>query len=302
MRDLQFADMHLFARVAELGTLSAVARERDAPVSQVSRTLARIEKACGARLIHRSTHGLSLTAEGQTFFDYCRRVLGTLDELEGEFADKAREVSGQVRVAASTVVAQYQLVPSLAGLAERHPRLQVELEVSDRLVDMVREGVDLAIRTATNLPDTLVARRIGSLGRGLYAAPAYAKAHGLPRHPDELPAHKLVTNSLATQLNQWPLVVDGEPRMFDAVGHWRANDTNMAASMVLQGLGIGRLATLVGEALVHEKRLVRVLENYVNLDPSPVFAVTASGRHRLPKIRACIEYWAEWFGRTEQPR
>src|SRR4051812_32699126 len=109
MRDLQFADMHLFARVAELGTLSAVARERDAPVSQVSRNLARIEKACGARLIHRSTHGLSLTNEGQTFFDYCKRLLGTLDELEGEFASQSGEPSGTVCVAASTVVAQYQL-------------------------------------------------------------------------------------------------------------------------------------------------------------------------------------------------
>jgi DNA-binding transcriptional LysR family regulator len=298
MRDLQFADMHLFARVAELGTLSAVARERDAPVSQVSRTLARIEKACAARLIHRSTHGLSLTAEGQTFLDYCRRVLGTLDELEGEFADKAREVSGLVRVAASTVVAQYQLVPSLPGLAQRHPRLQVELEVGDRLVDMAREGVDLAIRTVNNLPDTVVARRIGSLGRRLYAAPAYAAAHGLPQHPDELRQHKLVTNSLAMQLNQWPFVIDGEPHVFEAVGHWRANDTNMAAAMVLQGLGIGRLASLVGDALVREQRLVPVLQAHVDANPSPVFAVTASGRHRLPKIRACIEYWAEWFQPT----
>src|SRR5688500_15440728 len=124
MRDLQFDDMHLFARVAELGTLSAVARERDVPVSQVSRTLSRIEKACGARLIHRSTHGLSLTAEGRTFLDHCRRMLAALDELEGDFATKARTPAGLVRVAASTVVAHYQLVPSLAGLAVRWPQLR----------------------------------------------------------------------------------------------------------------------------------------------------------------------------------
>src|SRR4051812_24787812 len=136
MRDLQFDDMHLFARVAELGTLSAVARERDVPGSQVSRSLSRIEKACGARLIHRSTPGLSLTPEGQTFRDYCGRMVTTLDELEGEFAGKSKEVGGVVRVAASTVVAHYQLVPSLAGLAQKHPRLRIELEVGDRLLDM----------------------------------------------------------------------------------------------------------------------------------------------------------------------
>jgi DNA-binding transcriptional LysR family regulator len=298
MRDLQFDDMHLFARVADLGTLSAVARERDVPVSQVSRTLSRIEKACGARLIHRSTHGLSLTPEGQTFREYCDRMTATLDELEGEFATKSREVSGSVRVAASTVIAQYQLVPSLHGLKQRHPRLQVELEVGDRLMDMAREGIDIAIRTVTNLPDTVVARQIGTLGRGLYAAPSYVKAAGLPAHPDELKQHRLITNSAVTVLNQWPFLIKGKPLVFQAEGHWRTNDTNMAATMVLQGLGIGRLATLVGDVLVAQKLLVPVLEKLVDRGPSPVYAVTAGGRHRLPKIRACIDYWAEWFGQT----
>ena len=299
MRDLQFADMHLFARVAELGTLSAVARERDVPVSQVSRNLSRIEQACGARLIHRSTHGLSLTAEGQTFFDYCSRVLGTLDELEGEFASKAREASGQVRVAASTVVAQYQLVPSLAGLGERHPKLQVELEVGDRTADLARERIDIAIRTVSQLPETVVARRIGTLGRALYAAPAYVAAAGLPSHPEALREHRLVSNTAVPMLNQWPFVIRGKPWVFQAVGQWRTNDTNMAATMVLQGLGIGRLATLVGDALVREGQLVPVLEGYTDPQPVPVYAITASGRHRLPKIRACIDYWSEWFGRDQ---
>ena len=299
MRELQFDDMHLFARVAERGTLSAVARERDVPVSQVSRSLARIEKACGARLIHRSTHGLSLTPEGQTFNEYCRRMIGTLDELEGEFAGKTREVSGVVRVAASTVVAQYQLVPSLSGLGARHPRLRVELEVGDRLLDMARDGIDIAIRTVSNLPDTVVARQIGSLGRALYASPAYASAHGLPSHPDGLGEHALITNSHVTMLNQWPFLVRGKPMEFAAEGHWRTNDTNMAATMVLQGLGIGRLATLVGDVLVRQKLLVPVLGKYVDLRPVPVYAVTAPARHRLPKIKACIDYWAEWFARPD---
>lgn len=299
MRELQFADMHLFARVAELGTLSAVARERDAPVSQVSRTLARIEKACGARLIHRSTHGLSLTAEGRTFFDYCRRMMGTLDELEGEFAATAGEPSGMVRVAASTVVAHYQLVPSLPGLGERHPRLRIELEVGDRMADMARDGIDIAIRTVSSLPDTVVARQIGTLGRALYAAPAYVALHGLPASPEDLPKHALVSNSAVPMLNQWPFVVEGQEHSFTAEGHWRSNDTNMAATLVLQGLGIGRLATLVGDALVRRGLLVPVLEDFVARSPVPVYAITAGGRHRLPKIRACVDYWAEWFGQPE---
>lgn len=295
MRDLQFDDMHLFARVAELGTLSAVARERDVPVSQVSRSLARIEKACGARLIHRSTHGLSLTAEGQTFNEYCRRMLDTLDELEGEFAGKSQQVSGLVRVAASTVVAQYQLVPSLAGLLQRHPQLRVELEVGDRLLDMTRDGIDIAVRSSSSLPDTVVARHIGMLGRALYAAPAYAATAGLPAHPDELAAHRLITNNTVPLLNQWPFLIKGKPVVYPAQGHWRTNDTNMAATMVLQGLGIGRLATLVGDVLVRQQLLVPVLDEFVDPKPVAVYAVTSGGRHRLPKIKACVDYWAEWL-------
>ena len=299
MNDLGFDDLKLFARVAALGTLSAVARERDVPVSQVSRALARIEKTCGARLIHRSTHALALTPEGQTFLDYCRRLTGTLEALEGEFATQADEASGLVRVAASTVIAQYLLLPSLASLSERHPQLRVELEVSDRLVDMARDGIDIAIRTSSALPETMVARQIGRLGRALYAAPEYLARAGVPAHPDELRHHRLVTNSTATHLNHWPFVVDGAALALPAEGFWRSNDTGLAASMVLQGLGIGRLATMVAEPLVQQQRLVPVLPDFIDPQPVPVYAVIASTRQRLPKIKACIEHWAEWFGRAQ---
>lgn len=302
MDQLAFDDLKLFARVAALGTLSAFARERDVPVSQVSRALARIEKACGVRLIHRSTHGLALTVEGETFLAYCHRLIGSLDELEGEFSSKTREVNGLVRVAASTVIAQYQLLPSLPGLNLRHPRLRIELEVSDRLADMARDGIDIAIRTIATLPDTVVARQIGSLGRALYAAPKYVARAGAPGHPDELARHSLVTNSAVTQLNQWPFVVNGKKVTFAAAGSWRSNDTGLAASMVLQGLGIGRLATIAAEPLVDQKRLVPILPEFVELQPVPIYAVIASSRQRLPKIKACIEYWAEWFGRVGPKR
>ncbi|MDB5955022.1 LysR family transcriptional regulator [Ramlibacter sp.] len=298
MRHLQFDELALYARVADLGSLSAVARERDVPVSQVSRTLARLEKACGARLMRRSTHGLSLTEEGRTFLDYSRRAVVTLEEMEGEFAARSAEPSGRVRVATSTVVAQYQIIPSLPALTARHPRLQVDLEVGDRLADMTREGIDIAIRAGGELADTAVARQIGTLGRALYAAPAYGQAHGLPAQPDELAQHRLVTTTAVPLLNAWPFRHEGATTLFPASGHWRANDSGMLATMVLQGLGIGRLSTLVGEPLVHAGELVRVLQDHVDVQTVPVFAVTAGTRHRLPKIKACVDYWAEWFARN----
>ena len=299
MRDLSFDDLHLFVRVAELGTLSAVARERDVPVSQISRSLTRIERACGARLIHRSTHGLAPTAEGLTFLQYCRRLTGTLDELEGEFASQSRQTGGWVRVAASTVVAEYLLIPGFQSLHDKHPRLNIDLQVEDRLVDMAHDGIDIAIRTGTPPSDTVVARQLGVLGRRLYATPGYLQTHGTPEHPDDLHRHRLITNSAVTLLNRWPFVVKGEPVVVMAEGQWCSGSTGITAQLALNGLGISRFATVVAEPLVRRGLLVPVLAGFVDEQPSPIYAVTLTARHRLPKIRACIEHWAESFAGAE---
>lgn len=300
MRDLRLEDLHLFVRVADLGSLSAVARERNVPVSQVSRTVARIEQACGARLVHRSTQGLTLTAEGQTFEDYCRRIAGTLDELEGEFASQSRQPRGWVRVACSSVLAEHLLIPSLAELHPRYPQLRVELLVDDRMADMVRDGIDIAIRTGPPLTDTVVARPLGTLARALYAAPAYLQAHGAPARPDDLHQHRLITNSSVAFLNHWPFTVDGQPRVWLAEGHWRSGSTATTARMALQGLGIARLATLVAGPLVRQGLLVPVLADCVDLQPTPIHAVTLSRRHRLPKVQVCIDHWAAWFAEADR--
>ena len=295
MRDIRFEDMHLFARVADLGSLSAVARERDAPVSQVSRALARIEQSCGARLVHRSTHGLTLTAEGQTFLDYCRRITGALDELEGEFAQQSSQPSGWVRVASSSVVAEYLLIPSFESLQQQHPQLRVELVVDDRMADMARDGIDIAIRTGPPLTDTVVARPLGTLARALYATPGYLQAHGVPQQPGDLRQHRLITNSAVAFLNHWPFSVDGAPEVLVAEGHWRSGSTAITARLALQGLGIARLATVVADPLVRQGLLAPVLAHCVDLQPTPIHAITLTRRHRLPKIQACIDHWATWF-------
>jgi DNA-binding transcriptional LysR family regulator len=108
-----------------------------------------------------------------------------------------------------------------------------------------------------------------------------------------------VTNSAATQLNHWPFMIDGKAVKVQAEGHWRSNDTGLAASLVLQGLGIGRLATIAAEPLVRQKRLVPVLPGFIDNEPVPIYAVIAGARQRLPKIKACIDYWAEWFGKFQ---
>lgn len=294
MDALALDDLRLFIRVAMLGSLSAAARERGVPVSQVSRALTRIEAQCGARLVHRSTQGLTLSAEGETFLATCRHIGAAVEELQGEFADRAAEPAGRVRVAASSLVAQHLLVPALPSLGEAFPKLRVELEVSDRLIDLARDGIDIAIRTASVLPEHWVAQPVGRLDRALYATPEYVARRGLPVELEDLAGHDLVTSLAAPHLNAWPFNVGGQPRTWNAEGRWRSNDTGLGVSLVLQGLGIGRLTTLAALPLVAQGRLVPVLPALCASQPVGVYAVTAPTRQRLPKVRACITHWAAW--------
>ena len=294
---LQLDDVALFARIAELGTLSAAARERDVPVSQVTRSLARLEAACGVRLLHRTTHGLSLTDEGDTFLSYGRRLLDTTAELDSELTGKIGGPSGWVRVTASPLMADCVLAPSLGGLYQRYPNLHLDISADDRVADMAREGFDIAIRSGTPNSDTVVARQIGTFGRTVCASPDYLRAHGTPTHPRDLEHHRLLANSVSPSLNRWawadPLG-QGQAEL-QVSGHTRADNTALVVSLALQGLGIARIHDLSALPLIRQGRLVPVLQDYFVSPQVPIYAVILQERHRLPKIRACIDYWAEWI-------
>lgn len=291
-------DAALFVRIVDLGTLSAAARERDVPVSQVTRALARLESAVGVRLLHRTTHGLSLTDEGDTFLVHARRLLDTAAELHSELSGKLAGPSGWVRLTVSPIMAEAIIVPSLPSLLEQYPQLHLDIAADDRVVDMARDGMDIAIRTGSPVRDTLVARQIGHLTRALYASPAYVHRHGLPRSLAELAQHRLVTNSANPALNVWQLGRGRDAVAFDARGHTRADNTAVMLALVLNGLGIGRIVDMVARPLVAQGTLVPVLPELAADTPVPVYAVMLQERHRLPKIRACIDHWIEWLAHT----
>ncbi len=292
---LQLDDVALFARIAELGTLSAAARERDVPVSQVTRSLARLEAACGVRLLHRTTHGLSLTDEGDTFLAYGRRLLDTTAELDSELTGKISGPSGWVRVTASPLMADCLIAPSMPGLYLRHPQLHLDISADDRIADMARDGFDIAIRSGSPNSDTVVARQIGSYGRTLCASPDYLRAHGTPTHPRELGAHRLLANSVSPSLNRWALADPEGPTELQISGHTRTDNTALVVSLVLHGVGIARIHDLAALPLIRQGRLVPLLQEHLSSPPVPIYAVILQERHRLPKIRACIDYWAEWM-------
>ena len=292
---MELDDLKLFERVAELGTLSAVARERDVAVSQISRAMTQLEARYGVSLLRRTTHGLSLTGEGEVFLGYCRGITQALDELDGEFSSRARDVRGIVRVAVSASMAQHVIVPSLPELVTRHPGLTIDLLVNDALADMSRDGIDIAIRSGSTQTDEVVAKQISSHGRRLYASPAYLKKHGKPKHPDDLAKHRIITTSAALRLNDWPFIIDGKSVTRPMHGQLRASSTGVTQAMVLAGLGICRVHDLIAAPFVQRGELTEVLSKFVDNQVVPVYAVMLPERHRLPKIRACIAFWAEWL-------
>jgi len=295
---LNLDDLALFLRIVETGSLSAAARERNVPASQVTRALARLERACGARLLHRSTHAISLTDEGDATAAHARTMLQTADELHAALAPGGSGVRGWVRLAVSSVMAQAIVVPSLPELYERHPGLQLDIAADDRVVDLAREGIDIALRTGEPGSDEFVARRMGLLRRGLYAAPAYVQRHGAPRRPQDLAAHRLLTNNATPSLNRWRFAAAGDAVAVDwpAQAHTRTDNTAVLLSLAVAGVGIARIAERWAEPLVGSGALVRVLPGQLEAEAVPIHAVMLQGRQRLPKVRAVLDHLERWIG------
>lgn len=300
--NLAMDDVALFMRIHALGSLSAAARERNWPVSQVSRALVRLEAALGVRLLHRSTHGLSLTDEGDTFATHAAQLLATRDELAATLTGKQAGPSGWVRVAVSPALAEAVIAPSLSGLYQRHPDLHIDLAADDRMADMAREGIDIAMRTGTPASDTVVARHIGAYGRTLCASPAYLAQHGTPLVLGDLARHRLVASSVSPALNRWPLAQpQGHSTAWEVQGHTRSDNSAATLALVLHGVALARLSDLVARPHLASGALVPVLPGVFDAQRVPIYAVVLQERHRLPKVRACIDWWQAWLAGAPPP-
>lgn len=301
MDQLTLDDFALFARVATLQSLSAAARERNVSASQVSRALARIESGAGTRLAHRTTHGLSLTDDGEMFLEHAQRILREHHLLRDSIGSRRSAVSGTVHIGISQLLAQYVLIPRLASLREQYPQLDVNLHVDDRLVGMADEGLDIAVRAGIPPPDTVIARPLGSHGRALYAAPAYLRRHGTPRTPAELEAHTLIGNTASPSHNRWSFEVNGEPLTITVAAPLRVNSSSAVVALALAGAGIARINDVLGAQLVAQGHLKPVLTRYVLPGEHAIYAAILAERHRARRISATMDYLQTCFAAFMSP-
>ncbi|KWS07176.1 Transcriptional regulator, LysR family [Lysobacter capsici AZ78] len=279
--------MALFARVVELGSMSAAARELDMTPSAVSQQLRQLEAETGVVLLHRSTRKLTTTEIGQAYYEDCAAMLHAARNADGRLGDLRDEPRGELRIAVPVGFASH-LAPALAPLLRAYPALALRVFADDRQIDLIAERIDLAIRVGRLADSNLIARRMAEWRHLLVAAPEYAREHGLPRMPEELAQHPMLILSVMNQPEYVDMHRDGEPaRLVRVGGRIVSNSSRTLMEMMLQGLGIVRLPEPDAAPLLADGRAVRVLPEW-SMPPLGVFAVTAQRDAQPAKVRMAI--------------
>ena len=279
-----------FAQTARRGSFAAAARDLGGSPSTLAKSVARLETALGVKLFHRTTRQVSLTADGERLFHRCERVIAEFEDLQADAAGTRATPSGTLRVTLPIYYGRRFVMPLLASLLSKHPALTLEVRLQDSLADLVRDGIDLAVRMGELSDSTLVARRIDWQHLAMVASPQYLKAHGTPRRLEDLAGHKAVTfrvpstgRSRPWQLRQGRRSVEMHPPQSVQV-----SDTEALGTAALLGLGLTQLPDYIVQDEIARGELVSVLPDQQPA-PMPISAVLPSGRLVPPRVRVLLE-------------
>ncbi len=285
-------EMEAFVQVVEAGGFSAAARALDMTPSAVSKLVGRLEQRLGVQLVHRSTRKLQLTPEGLHFYERSTRVLADLEEAE-RCAAAGAAPRGRVSINASVSFGHHKLVPLVPRLIEQHPQITLDIALTDRIVDLMDERADIAIRWGQLPPSDLLARRIGETSQAIVAAPAYLAKYGTPRTPQELEGHSRLGWSYRRNTPDWPLCVDGRMLAVPVAGPVRAGDGETLRQLAIAGAGIARLSLYHIQADIDAGRLVPLLEEFNPGELEPIHAVYIGKAGTLPaRVRAVLDFLA----------
>jgi DNA-binding transcriptional LysR family regulator len=284
----RFDAMVAFVAVCETQSLTAAARRLGLSPSVMSRQIAALEGRLGVRLFHRTTRQISLTDAGARYLERTRRILSDLDEAERAAQSDRTEPSGRLSVTAPLIFGRLHVAPLLAYFVQHHPKVSVELILSDRFVSLVEEGHDLAIRIG-HLPDSqLIARRFGETRRALVASPSYLAKVGVPHHPDDLLRHDTIAFRPGVPPFDWQFSANGTDLKVNVVPRFVTNGGDTAIALALHGVGIARVLYYQVRDAIAEGRLVEVLAPFAP-PPLPIHAVYPSARFLSGKVRAFVE-------------
>jgi len=288
-------EMSAFVQVVEAQGFSAAAPALGLTPSAVSKLITRLETRLGVRLLQRTTRALSLTADGEAFYAQARRIVGEIAALEAELTDRRGTPQGLLRITTSLAFSTHQLAPRIGEFLERYPAVQLELTPTDRVVDMIEEGMDVAIRIGRLADSSFMARKIGEDVRLVCAAPGYLARHGQPMRPEALAQHNCIVSRERAHLNRWQFRVDGQLREIEVGGRLAVSDGEAQLRLGLQGLGIVRLTRLTVAGAIKAGEMVVLLEDFSAEEPVPIHAVYPHRRHLAPKVTAFVDFIREKF-------
>lgn len=279
-----------FVRVVQDGSFTAAARALGLPKSSVSRSIAQLEHDLGVRLLHRTTRKIHLTDAGAALHDRVSRALADIDDATNAASDLQRELRGAIRVTAPVDLGVWAVAPIVARFTRRHPTVHVEVRLSSRVVDLVSEGFDLAVRAGPLRDQALIARRVGGLDLCLYASSRYVARRGQPKTIAELADHDHVIHRTESGRLSWNLTSEsGEEVSVEPRGAISADDISFIKKAVLAGGGIALLPTFIGAREEHSGKLVRVLPGW-RLEGSTLSVVYPSARYVPQRVVVFRDY------------
>jgi DNA-binding transcriptional LysR family regulator len=291
----KLAGMRVFTAVVDGGSFANAADKLALSRGMATRYVSQLEAHLGVRLLNRTTRKLSLTEAGADFYQRATQILTMVEDSEAAAARQASVPRGTLRIATSVAFGVLQMGSAITDYLKRYPGLHVDLALNDRVVDLVEEGFDLAIRVGPSVDPGLVARKIASMRIVVCASPAYLKKYGTPADPESLVLHNCMTYAYSRLENRWPFRHKATERNVDVAGSLRVNNGNVLVSAAAEGLGIIRQpAFLVAEAL-SKKTLIRVLPEW-DAGEHAVWAVYPNRQFLPAKVRTFIDFLAERFG------
>ena len=287
-------EMSSFVAVVDAGSFVAAADATGLSKATVSRHVGDLEQRLGTRLLQRTTRRLSITAEGQAFYSRCKELLAAIDEAESELTATVTEPTGLIRVNAPLTFGLLQLAPLWGRFMDQNPKVTLDVTLTDRVVDLVEEGYDLVVRAGTVTGSTLVSRKLAVTRLLLCASAAYLKKHGVPKHPQELAAHRVISYTYLTTHDEWQFT---GPRgaqnvQINACLHTNNGDTCRQAALNDQGIVL-QPDFLVGEDL-RRGALIQLMPEYLASELG-IYAVYPTRKYLPLKIRRLVDLLVEWF-------
>lgn len=288
----RLAAMRAFVEIVDRGSLTAAAAALSRSQPAIVRTLAALEAHLGTRLLRRTTRRMSLTPEGRDYLERCRRILADVEEAERAVGQGEGEPRGELRITAPVQFGQMHVAPALSGFLRRYDQVRVDLMLFDRIVDLVEEGIDLALRIGHLGDSTMMAVRVGEVRRVVCASPALLAETGVPDHPQSLSELPCVRLENLSRAGAW-LFSDGARDIGIKVdGNLGCNQIAVAASACVDGTGFGQFLSYQVQRLVDEQRVQLVLEDYETA-PLPVSLVYPGGRLMSARLRALLSWLKE---------